>query len=383
MALKIHVVRKLDTPRWKTILIKVSSVILAFLVSALFASIIQPGAFADFFKQMINGTFVNPVTHKLEEGLILSLFEVVAILALIAIALTPCFKMRFWNIGAEGQMMAGVIATALIMKYLGPVMPRPALIVTYIVASIVAGGLFGFLPAVFKAYFKTNETLFTLMLNYVATFLAAYIIYTWDPKKGTVPPFNEKYYIPDLFNKPYLVIIIFAALLAIAMFIYLRFSKHGYELSVVGESQRTAKYIGINRKAVIIRTVVVSSALCGLIGCLMLAATNSSFTSSITGGDGFTGVLISWLGHFNPFEILIYAFLFGFVNKGSKAAAAVYGVGGSFTKIVSGIFFFFIIATEFFSNYKIVINKEEKHDDKVTNEPVSAKVETKEMEVSK
>lgn len=358
MTKKFHVIRKMDTPLWQIILIKVASIVLAFLVSAIFATLLHKGSFADFFVQLVNGTFINSDSKTFDISLFMTLLETVAILAMIAVALTPCFKMKFWNIGAEGQMMAGVIATALVMKYLGPVVNNTAgLICIYIPCAIIAGGLFGLIPAIFKAYFKTNETLFTLMLNYVATCLAAYIIYIWDPNKGTVDPFDSSYYIPDLFGVQYLLIIVVAVVMAGLMFVYLRYSKHGYELTVVGESEKTAKYIGINRRMVIMRTVTLSGALCGLIGCLMLSATASSFTSTLTGGNGFTGVLISWLGNFNPFQIILYAFLFGFVTKGSKAAASIYLLDGSFTSIVTGTFFFFIIAAEFFVHYRIVVQK--------------------------
>ena len=159
--------------------------------------------------------------------------------------------------------------------------------------------------------------------------------------------------------------IILVAIVTIFMIVYLKYSKHGYELAVVGESEKTARYIGINTKKVIIRTLILCGAICGLIGFLLVSATNHSISSvSTVGGKGFTGVLISWLGHFNPLAMLLCSFLVVFITRGSTQVSTYARLGASYPDMMTGIFFFFIVATEFFINYKISLTKSFKKEGK-------------------
>jgi simple sugar transport system permease protein len=147
--------------------------------------------------------------------------------------------------------------------------------------------------------------------------------------------------------------------LTVLVAVYLKYSKHGYEISVVGESPNTAKYVGINTKAVIIRTLVLCGALCGIAGFLLVSATNHSLTSTSTvGGRGFTGVLISWLGQFNPFFMALMPFLVVFIERGSKAFGNYTQLGSFYANVMTGIFFFVIIAVEFFVNYKFIFRED-------------------------
>ena len=185
-------------------------------------------------------------------------FQNLAVLLGISLAVTPAFKMRFWNIGAEGQVLIGCLATAACMICLGDKLPNGLLILIMIVAAIAAGALWGFLPAFFKARWNTNETLFTLMMNYIATQLAAYYIIVWEVPKGAgkIGIINQNTnagWLPQIAGKQYLLTILVVAVLTVLTYIYLKYSKHGYEIAVVGESQRTASYAGIKVERVIIR----------------------------------------------------------------------------------------------------------------------------------
>ena len=204
-------------------------------------------------------------------------FQNLAILLGISLAVTPAFKMRFWNIGAEGQVLIGGLATAACMICLADKMSSGAVILCMILASLAAGALWGFLPAFFKAKWNTNETLFTLMMNYIATQLAAYYIIVWEVPKGSgkigiINQSSEIGWLPRLGGNQYLLNIVVVAVLTILMYVYLNYSKHGYEIAVVGESQRTASYAGIKVDRVIIRTMVLSGAVCGLMGLLLVGS---------------------------------------------------------------------------------------------------------------
>ena len=285
-----------------------------------------------------------------------------AILLGISLAVTPAFKMRFWNIGAEGQVLIGGLATAACMICLADKMSNGAVILCMIVASILAGAVWGFLPAFFKARWNTNETLFTLMMNYIATQLAAYYIIVWEVPKGAgkigiINQNSQIGWLPRLGGNQYLLNILIVAALTVLMYIYLNYSKHGYEIAVVGESQRTASYAGIKVDRVIIRTMVLSGAVCGLMGLLLVGGTNYTLTTTIVDGRGFTAVMVSWLAKFNPLAMIATSFLLVFLDRGASEISSVFGLNHSFSDILTGIILFFIIGCEFFINYKVSIRK--------------------------
>ena len=298
------------------------------------------------------------------------LVQNIAMLLSVSLALIPAFKMKFWNLGGEGQMLAGGLATAACMICLKDIFPNWAIILCMIVGSIAAGALWGFIPAFFKAKFNTNETLFTLMMNYVATQLVAFFIIIWEVPKGAgkIGIINQQTqigWLPVIGNYKYLLNVIVVAIICVAMYIYLGYSKHGYEISVVGESERTAKYVGIKVSRVIIRTMLLSGAICGLTGMLLVGGTDHTLTTSITGGRGFTAVMVAWLAKFNPIWMILTSFLLVFLQRGASEISTVFGLNQSYGDILTGIILFFIVGSEFFIQYKInfrhAAGKEEAH----------------------
>ncbi len=298
------------------------------------------------------------------------LVQNIAMLLSVSLALIPAFKMKFWNLGGEGQMLAGGLATAACMICLKDVFPNWAIILCMIVGSIAAGALWGFIPAFFKARFNTNETLFTLMMNYVATQLVAFFIIIWEVPKGAgkIGIINQQTqigWLPVIGNYKYLLNVIVVAVICVVMYIYLGYSKHGYEISVVGESERTAKYVGIKVSRVIIRTMLLSGAICGLTGMLLVGGTDHTLTTSITGGRGFTAVMVAWLAKFNPIWMILTSFLLVFLQRGASEISTVFGLNQSYGDILTGIILFFIVGSEFFIQYKInfrhAAGKEEAH----------------------
>jgi len=294
------------------------------------------------------------------------LFQKLAILLGISLAVTPAFKMRFWNIGAEGQVMAGALACATVMITLGnTITSNWLMLLIMLVVSVAAGALWGFLPAFFKAHWNTNETLFTLMMNYIAIQLAAYFIIIWEVPKGSgkIGMINQNTHIgwlPYIGGKQYAIIIILIAILTVLLHIYLKYSKQGYEIAVVGESERTARYAGIKVEWVIIRTMVLSGALCGFIGMLLAGGTDHTLSTDLVGGRGFTAVMVSWLAKFNPIVMILTSFLLVFLQLGAKEVATSFYLNESFSEILTGIILFFIIGCEFFITYKIQFAKSSK-----------------------
>ena len=280
----------------------------------------------------------------------------------IGVGLAPAFKMRFWNIGAEGQVLAGGLAAAACMICLGDKLPNGLLIVLIVIAGILAGAVWAVIPAIFKAKWNTNETLFTLMMNYVATQLVAYFIIVWESPKGSgkvgiINQSTEAGWLPQIGGYKYLLTILVVAVLTVLVYVYLNYSKHGYEISVVGESERTARYVGIKVGKVIVRTMLLSGALCGIAGVLLVSGTDHTITTTIAGGQGFTAVMVSWLAKFNPISMILTSFLLVFLDRGAGEISTVFGLNQSFADILSGIIIFFIIGCEFFITYRLSFRK--------------------------
>lgn len=298
------------------------------------------------------------------KGRLLVTIHDIAILLCISLAVTPAFRMRFWNTGAEGQVLIGCLATAACMFWLGGKVPNGVLILIMTISAIVSGMIWGVIPAIFKAQWKTNETLFTLMMNYVAIQLVEYFLKIADKSGSNVvgPDLLSHGWLPDIFGVKYLLNIIIVAVITVLMQIYLKYSKHGYEISVVGESENTARYIGINVKKVIIRTMLVSGAICGLAGLLLVGGSSHSIDSNLVGGRGFTAIMVSWLGKFNPITMILTTLLLVFLGRGADEVTSKFGLNGDFSDILTGIILFFIIGCEFFINYKINFSHRKKEE---------------------
>lgn len=355
----IHIVKRDSMPWWKSWIVRVAAVCIGLIVCAVISYILTKENPVKIYLTMIDGSFG---TERRRWNL---LYEVSILLA-IALAVTPAFKMKFWNIGAEGQVLVGGLASAACMILIGDSIPSASLIAIMFVASIAAGIIWALLPAICKAVWNTNETLFTLMMNYIAMQLIAYFSFIWSVPKGAgqigvINSSTKSGWLPVIGNQRYLLIILAVAALTVIMFIYLKYTKHGYEIAVVGESENTARYIGINVKKVIIRTLIISGAIAGFVGFLIVAGVDHTVNSDTAGGQGFTAIMVSWLAKFNPLYMILTAFIIIFFKRGATEITTVFpDLNESFAEIITGIIIFFIIGCEFFINYKVVFRKKVK-----------------------
>ncbi len=345
-----HITKRSDIVWWKAWLIRLAAIVAALFVCAVVIVTITDYNPLQVYKTMIEGSFGS-------ERKIWILLQNLAMLLCISLAVTPAFKMKFWNLGAEGQVLIGGLASAACMFYIKDSMPNWLLLLVMLFASILGGVIWGIIPAFFKANWGTNESLFTLMMNYVAIQLVSFFIMLWVPSgssvMGVINQVTGSGWMPDLFGKKYLFNILIVAVLTLVMFVYLKFSKQGYEISVVGESENTARYIGINVKKVIIRTMIISGAVCGLAGFLLVSGTNHTISKELAGGMGFTAIMVSWLAKFNPIVMVITSFLIVFLQRGASEIATAFRLNESVADILTGIIIFFIIGCEFFINYQI------------------------------
>ena len=354
----LRIAKREGTTMPQKIAVRAIAILLALVVDALFIFFVTGLNPLSVYGVMWSGTFANMTRFSW-------MLRDLSTLLCVGIALAPAFKMRFWNIGAEGQVLIGCLATAACMICLGGKIPNGLLIVIMIIASVAAGALWGFLPGIFKAKWNTNETLFTLMMNYVATQLVAYFIIVWESPKGSgkvgiINQSTEAGWLPQIGGYKYLLTILVVAVLTVLVYIYLNYSKHGYEIAVVGESQRTASYAGIKVERVIVRTMILSGAICGLIGLLLTAGTDHTLTTTIVGGRGFTAVMVSWMAKFNPIMMIFTSLLIVVLSRGASEISSVFSLNHSFADILTGIILFFIIGSEFFISYKVSLRKSKK-----------------------
>ena len=279
------------------------------------------------------------------------------LLLLISLSLAPAFRMRFWNCGAEGQILLGGLSTAALMIYFGNKIPTPLLLLIMMVISMICGGLWALLPAVFKAKYDTNETLFTLMMNYVGIQLVEFFVDFWDKKQshsvGIINMNGQGGWFPAVFGQQYTLNILIVVIVTVFVYVYMKYSKHGYEGAVVGESVATAKYAGINVPKVIRNNVLLSGAIAGLAGFVEVAGISHTISNNTAGGRGFTAIIVCWLAKFNPFAMSLISLFIVFLSKGAAQISSDFGLNEFASQIITGIILFFILSSEFFNNYKV------------------------------
>lgn len=360
----IHVTKRHSFAPWKAWLVRGGALIVALLACGIFISAVGGISMFEGFALMWNGTFGNPKSAASVRIRCWDTAFYTTKLLCIAVALAPAFKMRFWNIGAEGQVIVGGLVTAFFMRNLADAMPNALLYILMLVASVAAGALWAFIPAVCNAKWGTNETLFTLMMNYVAIKLTDSCVNAWkglNPALASFNPDTKIGWMPKIFGQDSALCIIVFLVVAVLMYFYLAKTKHGYDIAVVGESHNTARYAGINVKKVIIRTMLISGAICGLCGAMTVSGYSHNINSAtVAGGYGFTAIIVAWLSKFNTLGMIFTSLLIIFLERGTNQLGNVYtafatGAG----QILIGLVLFFIIGSEFFVNYEIKFRKKQ------------------------
>lgn len=343
-----HIAKRAEIPVWKSILIRVVAVLIGLLLAGLICLIVFGVSPFKVYYEMLNGTFFL-------EDVFLTYVKDSLFLLGVSIALIPAFKMKFWNLGGNGQILMGAFATIVCMRTLAGSIPDPLLWVLMFLSAILAGLIWAIIPAIFKAFFNTNETLFTLMMNYIATNIVAFFISQWENYKSETSTKIVLGNLPVIGGSPYVLPIIIFAILTVVVYFYMHHSKHGYEISIVGESQNTAKYAGINVKKVIIRTIALSGAICGVVGLLYASTDLYTINATNTARNlGFTAIIAVWIAKNHPLIAIASAFGITFLNQGMEQAKTILGTyDTSIPTLIVGLMFFFIIGCEFFANYVI------------------------------
>ena len=349
----LRIAKRDALPFWKNWAIRLAAVVLALLACAVVVYATVKLSPLKVYAAMWSGAFgtVRRSWVTVRDAMLL---------LCVGIGLAPAFKMRFWNIGAEGQILIGGIVTAACMIYWGNSMPTSLLLVVMFLVSALAGAVWGFIPAFFRARWNTNETLFTLMMNYVAIQLTSFFVSKWEHPIGSnsvgiINIDTRAGWFPTLFGQQYALNVIIVLCLTLFVFFYLRRSKHGYEIAVVGESERTAQYIGLNVKTIVMRTMLLSGAICGVSGFIAVSGVSHTISTVTANGRGFTAIIVAWLAKFNAFVMVLISFLIVFLERGASEIASQFNLSEYAAKILTGIILFFIIGSEFFINYRIIL----------------------------
>lgn len=360
----LHLVRKTNVALWRRITCYLIGVIVALGIGAIFLSCLGINCF-DYYKDMFTiGMIDNVYAYKSIEGLI----KLFVPLLITSLALALAFKMRFWNIGGEGQFITGALMSA-IVAYNCPNLPPVLSLLLMFVASFITSGLIGLGVSFLKIKFNTNETLVTLMLNYILLYVITYFGETkagWnfflrdDSERPVFDTFPDNAHMPliKIGDFSLNVSLIFALLLAVMIYILLKYTKRGYEISVVGDSADTARYAGMNVGRIVMRTMFFSAALIGLAGSFA-ASTSATISVSITNSVGWTGVIVAWLAKLNTPAIIVISLLIAVLQYGCQAASSVYpAIDSHFADILQALVLFAILTADFAANFKIVKTQE-------------------------
>ncbi len=343
-----------DCSRNEAIIIRTSAILLALSAVAVFIMLLGHNPFSVYLS-MIEGAFGSG--YRITETIRKAIPLIVA-----SLGISLAFRLKFWNIGAEGQIMMGAFgATFFALNFQN--LPSVILLPLMGLASIICGGIWGAIPAYFRAKFRTNETIFTLMMNYIALKWLTYLQYgPWkDPGAlgfPKIPGFTENAVLPAFFGLHIGWII--AVVLIVIMHIFVNHTKRGYEINVVGESENTGRYAGMNVKFIIIYTIFLSGGLCGLAGMIEASGVNKTLSVEITRGVGYTAIITSWLSSLRAPVIAIVCILFAAMIQGGTFIQMAFQIPQSAAQILQGMILFFVLGSEFFIKYKISIINDNK-----------------------
>lgn len=347
----IRIVKRGDIARGKAWIIRLSSVLLALITGGLLILALGHNPFT-VYADMAKGSLATGTAR-------IGMLKIAIPLLGTALALAPAFKMRFWNIGAEGQILMGAIFASYFALFCADRMPSGLLIFVMFIAGAVGGGIWGLIPAVFKARWNTNETLFTLMLNYIALGIVNYLrTGPWKDPSNTYPKiamFDDAARLPSFLgvNAGWVLVV----LLTIGMYIYMKYTKQGYEISVVGESERTAAYAGMSVSKIIMRTMFISGAIAGVVGVIIVSGNTFTLSENTTSGYGFTAITVAWLAALNPFAMVVISIFLAVLTKGANTIQTNFKIPASASEVLTGLILFFLLACEFFISYKLVFRK--------------------------
>ena len=354
-----HISKRDALPLSKALLIRGGILLLALVFCGLITTLLTGQNPLSVYATILNGAFGSSRRIGVT-------FRNVAVLLGISLAVTPAFKMRFWNIGAEGQITAGAIAATYFALFWAGKIPSWMLLLIMGLTGALAGGVWALIPAFFKARWNTNETLFTLMMNYIVIGVVRWLQGgPWEGRPGSqiIPQFDSAACLPKVLGVHCGWIIVLV--LVIFIHVYMRYTKHGYEIAVIGDSINTARYAGMNVGRIMMRTMFLSGAISGLVGFIVASGANNTLYDGVANGVGFTSITVAWLSQLNAFAMIAISMMLAILSKGAETLQTRLAVPASISDIITGILLFCMLGCEFFINYRVIF-RGSKHDKEAT-----------------
>ncbi|OAA93824.1 ribose ABC transporter permease protein [Clostridium coskatii] len=363
--MKMKFVKRENISKNKEVSIRIIAILLAFVVMGILFAALKCNPISVYIS-MFKGAFggPNPIKQTINSAIPL---------AITALGIAIGLKLKYYNIGGEGQIIMGAFGAALVAFHFSN-MPAPILIILMFASGILFSGIWGFIPGFFKVKWRANETITTLMMNYIALKFVTYLQYgPWkDPSSlgfPKMPNFSSNAILPSVFGVHIGWII--AILLAIFVYIFLNHTKTGYEISVIGESENTAKYAGIGIKKTTLIAIVLSAVFCGVTGVIQSSAIEQTLSTEITGGVGYTGIIIAWISNLNPVVSILVSILFAGLLQGGSFIQTAFGIPNSVASILQSVILFFVLGSEFFIRFRLSkgdVNENDNKNKKVVNE---------------
>ena len=349
----IRLAKRAEMSKGRIYLIRICSIIIALILGCLPMVLTGTNPVAAY-SVIIQGSLSRPVYLKQTIRTAIPLLGC-------AIAIAPCFKMRFWNIGAEGQITMGAVFSTYFALFYADKIPHAPLLIIMFLSGALAGALWALIPAFFKAKWNTNETLFTLMMNYIAIGIVAWLQGgPWEGRKGSqlIPMFSDNARLPMVLGVNCGWII--ALVLVVFLYIYMNKTKQGYEIAVIGDSVNTARYAGMNVGWIMMRTMLISGAISGIVGTIIVSGANFTLYKGVANGVGFTSITVAWLSQLNSFAMIAISMILAVLEKGANTLQTRMQVPASIADIITGILLFCMLSSEFFINYKLIFRHKDK-----------------------
>ena len=348
----LKIVKKTEADVKQKVFIHIAGIVAALLAAALFLAVAGFNPLQVYIS-MVNGAFGS--SYRISQTVINAVP-----LIILSLGIAIAFRMKFWNIGAEGQILMGGFLGSY-FAYNFTQLPKPLLLFLMLLAGIVGGALWALLPAWLKVRFHANESITTLMLNYVALKWIQYLAAgPWkDPAASgypRMPRFEEQAILPNLFGVHIGWVI--ALVLVVVVYLFLNYSKKGFEIAIIGESENTARYAGINIGRTALLAVCLSGALCGLTGIIQASAVNNELSSTLANGIGYTAIITTWLSGLSAPVIVLVCTLFAALTQGASYIQTAFGIPAAAASVLQALILFFVLGSDFFTIYKFVWQKQ-------------------------
>lgn len=349
---KIRFEKRLETPLTVKIIVPIVGVVLALLFCSLLLLAINHNPI-DIYGMMFSGAFGS--FYGLSETVVKAIPLILA-----SLGVSMAFRMLLWNIGAEGQIYMGAFAASIVPMFF-PNLPGYIMLPMMFIFAAIMGGIWCLIAAIPKALWNVNETIVTLMLNYIAINWVDYLVYgPWKDPEGFNFPLTKEFaktsWLTSFGGTRVHSGIFIALIIAIILYFVIQKTRWGFEIKVIGESTKASQYAGMNIKKNILIVMFISGALAGIAGMGEVAGISHRLTHEISTDFGYTAIIIAWLSKLNPLMIVVVSFLFGGLLVGGYSVQMA-GLSMSTALMIQGAILFFVLAGDFFTRYKVKIIK--------------------------